>query len=62
MDQKGAIVKQPIETLPDEMLMEIFKAMDGKTLKESTLVHSKWEFVDFLLFFQFWQLQLFFRT
>ena len=46
-NQTVAIVKQPIETLPDEMLMEIFKAMDGKTLRESMLVHPKWEFVDF---------------
>lgn len=40
-DQTVAIVKQSVEMLPDEMLMEIFKAMDGKTLKESTLVHPK---------------------
>ena len=35
------IVNQPIETLPDEMLIEIFKVMDGETLKESTVVHKK---------------------
>ena len=40
-DGKVKIVKQPVDILPDEMLMEIFKAMDGKTLKESMLVHPK---------------------
>ena len=40
-NQTVAIVKQPIEMLPDRMLMEIFLTMDGKTLKESMLVHPK---------------------
>ena len=40
-DHNMEIQKQPIEMLPDEMLMEIFKAMDAETLKESAVVHPK---------------------
>ena len=40
-DQTMEIHNQLMEKLPDEMLMEIFKAMDGETLKDSMLVHPK---------------------
>ena len=40
-DQTMEIHNQLMEKLPNEMLMMIFKAMNGKTLKDSMLVHPK---------------------